>query len=393
MNIILVSILCGLAHAWDNQGHRIIGLIAGQYVKDRTAVYLEDTIEEVSRNAIPEGLGYVSIQADMKQNDTAYAWASAMHYAYTDEQCNPFNEKSDCPAGVCIVTAIAKFSTIASDPNASLSDRQEALMFLIHFMGDIHQPLHVGFWKDQGGSKLWLSDPDTHLHDVWDSVIVSRFIRKEAPKNLKRKWNYYTLAQDLVNEMEKKYDAENQAHSVPVPSDTSNYKLVKAYAADIASETTSHYTCKYAYRNERGWLIQPGDMLTKTYLEERWKIVKTQYMVAGYRLAMLLDSIAETFAAKSREIKQAARVKVTRSVPETKKTSNRFADLQVEMFSDSDESTDDDDKKKLAAHEESKKLTFSEIIKGSKKTESNNDKRGKVSKSHSVIKKSKGDKR
>ena len=383
MNFLVYLSVIGFARGWDNQGHRIIGLIAGRYVKDRTATYLEKTLDEfISVNAVPEGLAYVSIQADMKQNDTAYAWASPMHYAYTDEQCSPYNEKMDCPGGVCIVSAIAKFSTIASDPKASLKDRQEALMFLIHFMGDIHQPLHVGFWKDDGGSKLWLSDPDTHLHDVWDSVIVTRYIKKEAPNNLKRKWNYYTLADDLYGEMERIPDYQNQAISVPVPSDTSNYKKMNAYAGSLATETTGHYTCKLAYRNERGRSIQPGDMLTKTYLDDRWKIVKQQYMVAGYRLAMLLDTIAETFVVKDKEMRFALReksaAKIARSVAQSEpnKFSNRFNGLPVDSGSDSEDSHEepDDDKKKpvvaaaaTAPVSVPKKPTFAQIITGQRK--------------------------
>ena len=346
--------------AWDNQGHRIIALLGGYYVNDRTAKFLEKNLYG-TQNSLPERLAYVSIQADMKQNDTSYAWASPMHYAYTDYKCSPYVEKRDCPNGVCIVTAIAKFSSIASDPKASLEERKEALMFLIHFMGDIHQPLHIGFWKDDGGSKLWLMDPPTHLHDVWDSVIVSRYIKRLAPKNLHRKWNYYTLADDLLQELDTpsiNAEVEGIVSKIPVPMNSLDYKSMNDFAAAIASETTGQYTCKLAYRNENGQWIQYDDVLTKTYLDDRWKIVKRQYMVAGYRLALVLDLIAETFAQKANAIRLAA-VKPARAVvPVARSRSNRFADLMVAESSGTDSETnssdesDTDDRKKLKQKQE-----------------------------------------
>jgi hypothetical protein len=368
--ICLLSILFGTSLAWDNQGHRIIALIAGKYVKDRTASFLIEHLDDAEYRGISEGLAYISIQADMKQNDPKFAWASPMHYAYTTEQCSPYEEARDCPNRVCIVTAIAKFSAILSDPKTTTAARKEALMFLVHFMGDIHQPLHVGFWKDDGGSKLWLADPSTHLHDVWDSVIVTEFLDREASKNLKRKWNYYSLAEDILQEMAIALPERKTALSIAVPSDTSNYQAMNDYAARVATETTGQYTCKFAYRNERGRLIQPYDMLTKTYMEERWKVVKNQYKVAGYRLALVLDNIAETFWQKSKAQIQVAHAKTlwakskekiqvvannnvvkqtTRAVQ--KPSSNRFSGLYIssesEEPSDVDGSTtdeDDDDK-------------------------------------------------
>lgn len=368
--ICLLSILFGTSLAWDNQGHRIIALIAGKYVKDRTASFLIEHLDDAEYHGISEGLAYISVQADMKQNDPNFAWASPMHYAYTTEQCSPYDEARDCPGQVCIVTAIAKFTAILSDPKATTAARKEALMFLVHFVGDIHQPLHVGFWKDDGGSKLKLSDPRTHLHDVWDSVIVTRYIDKKASteewSNAKRQYNYYNLAGDILKEMSSTSQEKATALSIPVPSDTTNYQEMNDYAAKVATETTGEYTCKFAYRNEGGRLIQPYDMLTKTYMERRWSIVKNQYKVAGYRLAMILDNIAVTFGQKSKAQIQVSHAKTlwakskekiqvvannnvvkqtTRAVQ--KPSSNRFSGLYIssesEEQSDVDGSTTDED--------------------------------------------------
>ena len=66
------------------------------------------------------------------------------------------------------------FSTSLQDPNASLADKQLALRFVVHLVGDLHQPLHVGKCCDKGGNDVkvnWFGKP-TNLHAVWDLALV-----------------------------------------------------------------------------------------------------------------------------------------------------------------------------------------------------------------------------
>jgi hypothetical protein len=70
--------------------------------------------------------------------------------------------------------ALDKFSATLKDPNASRADKQTALRFVVHLVGDIHQPLHAGKCCDHGGNEVkvtWFGKP-TNLHAVWDSSIV-----------------------------------------------------------------------------------------------------------------------------------------------------------------------------------------------------------------------------
>jgi len=346
---------------WDNQGHRIIGLIAGNYVTETTEKFLRESIKTRAQD-IPRSMAYASVWADMRQNDAEYEWSIPMHFAFTDAECSEFDEARDCPNGKCLVTAIADFSVVASDPTKPKSIREEAVNFLIHLMGDIHQPLHIGFHKDEGGSKIWLSDPPKkNLHTVWDSVIITQHIEKELKKNKHRKWNYYTLAHDIMSDIGGNSDAV-AGGKIKVPSDTGNRDEMKAYAAAIASETTSSFTCKYAYKHEpqtelvydgRGNMIGSKlvahwiasyDLLSELYMKSRLKIVKGQYVRAGVRLAKLLNAIAAKYFAAKKELEPSVvHARKARLEPKHEPVvySNRFADLEDAGCSDDASTTDD----------------------------------------------------
>jgi hypothetical protein len=339
--LFLITALINQTFGWDNQGHRIIGLIAGNYIDDTTIKFLRESIELHSQD-IPRSIAYHSIWADMRQGDPEYEWSVPMHIANTDKSCSFFDEDRDCPKGVCLVTAIAKFSTIASNPKIKRIDREEAVKFLIHFIADAHQPLHVGFKEDEGGTKIMLQRPfSKHLHQVWDGYIITRYIEAKRKTNNQSTWNYYDLAMKIMNEIDSEY-IEKVANQIVPPQDTLDLESLKEYAAEIVSETSGLYTCNIAYKHEpvsvdvvdpirkkigtkliSSW-IQRGDSLSNEYLDRGLKVVVNQYVRAGIRLGELLDTIA----CKYFEMKDVGEAK---SGKETKSpTSNFFAVLDTD---------------------------------------------------------------
>ena len=73
-----------------------------------------------------------------------------------------------------MLESIQRFTAVLRDPQASRESKQEALRFLVHFVGDIHQPLHVGRRADRGGNSIpvTLFGQETNLHSVWDTGLV-----------------------------------------------------------------------------------------------------------------------------------------------------------------------------------------------------------------------------
>ena len=88
----------------------------------------------------------------------------------------PTTRRGDCPGGRCIVAAIAADHAVLANPASSIEDRAEALRFLIHFMGDLHQPMHVADNGDRGGNRriVYLDGDSTNLHAVWDGKLLER---------------------------------------------------------------------------------------------------------------------------------------------------------------------------------------------------------------------------
>jgi hypothetical protein len=74
------------------------------------------------------------------------------------------------------VTALAQFKATLLDKDASLEQKQLALRFIVHIIGDLHQPLHAGNGTDRGGNdvKVRFFWEDSNLHRVWDSQMLDR---------------------------------------------------------------------------------------------------------------------------------------------------------------------------------------------------------------------------
>ena len=98
------------------------------------------------------------------------------HYVNIPKNADTYEEDRDCPAAGCLVSAIQHFEQVLSDKNAPKQERADALKFLVHFIGDLHQPLHCGYREDKGGDwvKVRFYARKSTLHKVWDSDMLAR---------------------------------------------------------------------------------------------------------------------------------------------------------------------------------------------------------------------------
>jgi len=89
-----------------------------------------------------------------------------------------------CPlADVCLLTAIAADTAVLQDATASDADKLQALKFLGHWMGDLHQPLHISFQDDRGGNEVEVRGLCTpNLHAVWDTCLLTRGLGPQAAR-------------------------------------------------------------------------------------------------------------------------------------------------------------------------------------------------------------------
>jgi hypothetical protein len=176
----------------------------------------------------------------------------------------------------CVVVGIQRYAQyLTKEPSPSSSREIErrvlALRFLGHFVGDLHQPLHVGFIEDLGGNRINIhfananGNQDTdNLHAVWDGHIL-------------RKGSLTTIADaDALN-------AEITA--------TEAAQWAQLSIADWATE--SHTLARqHGYAKPDGTAVQDGDTLDDAYFTAALDVVKLQLKKAGVRLATLIEAAA-----------------------------------------------------------------------------------------------------
>lgn len=151
--------------AWGPNGHRIVGEIASKHLNAKAQ-------KEVKRILGTETLAQVAVWADFIKSDPNWRHANPWHYVSIPDgktyKSIDKNKKGD------VVSAIEKFTKVLANKKASKKERNEALKFLVHLVGDIHQPLHVGHAHDRGGNSVeveWFGE-DSNLHKVWDEDLI-----------------------------------------------------------------------------------------------------------------------------------------------------------------------------------------------------------------------------
>src|SRR5262245_27160798 len=154
------------AFAWGKTGHRVVAAIADTQLSGLARAH----IREILGGA--ESLDEAANWPDEMRSAPGAFWqktASPWHYVTV----NGIVYDHAPPEGDAL-EALARFRHTLQDPNASLADKQLALRFIVHLVGDLHQPMHAGKCCDKGGNDVkvtWMGKP-TNLHAVWDSAIV-----------------------------------------------------------------------------------------------------------------------------------------------------------------------------------------------------------------------------
>jgi hypothetical protein len=163
---IAVLSLAPPAHSWGTLGHRIVAGIAEREAGDRARSRLRIYLEKEG------GLGEAAV------------WASDMHLLRPETErwhfvrippgAMEFDLNRDCPERDCITAKIREFEGIARLGIRDRDEVAEAIKFLIHLAGDLHQPLHTGYAEDHSGRDIPVvfSGRQTNLYDLWDSTLV-----------------------------------------------------------------------------------------------------------------------------------------------------------------------------------------------------------------------------
>jgi hypothetical protein len=172
------------AAAWWEYGHQTTAEVALKLVKPRTRQSILWLLRQQKVLETPtcpaRTIEEASVWPDcIKTLGDRFSYAYTWHFQDVDI-CKPFDLKEPCAGGNCISAQIARAQRMIADRELPTRDRLMALAFLVHFVGDLHQPLHGSEHDgDQGGNKVKASYgfiPRTNLHSIWDGLLADRAI-------------------------------------------------------------------------------------------------------------------------------------------------------------------------------------------------------------------------
>ncbi|MGY0634940.1 S1/P1 nuclease [Luteimonas sp. A478] len=180
--LLLAALLCVIAapaHAWGGRGHRLVGHVAESGLAPAARAQV-DALLQGEEDPENRSLAGIATWADeLRGSDPDLGRRSARwHYVNIGEDDCSYQADQHCPDGNCVVAAIDDQAAILGDLNRSNAERLQALKFVVHFVGDVHQPMHAGYAHDRGGNDVQLNLRDgtrngygTNLHALWDGSL------------------------------------------------------------------------------------------------------------------------------------------------------------------------------------------------------------------------------
>ncbi len=210
--LLWLSISFGLV-SWGRTGHSTIGLIAANHLNDKAKAGIAALLNG-------ESLADVASWADDNRNRTTAGW----HYINVKLGLSFDEFKKQVESKEDVYTALVKEEGILANGKASSSDRAIALKYIVHFVGDIHQPMHVSRAEDKGGNTIQVryDGKGTNLHSLWDTKMLehaglgaaqlAQQFDKATPGQIRKwqgdpqmvwAWESYRISSELYGEVAK----------------------------------------------------------------------------------------------------------------------------------------------------------------------------------------------
>jgi len=213
--------------AWGHEGHQIIALIAEHYMTATAKAKATALLDGTSIEA-------VASWADDYRHD--HAETAPWHYIDCPLAEPRIDMARDCPHGDCVVAKTEQFLGTLRDPATTKAAKAEALKFVVHFVGDLHQPLHDEDNHDKGGNTRYVvfeRHPD-NLHWVWDTGLLEHISRDPQ-----------ALAEELERRITTRDVADWEKGSILDWADE-GHQLAQAVAyGDLGNESPAPITAEY----------------------------------------------------------------------------------------------------------------------------------------------------
>jgi len=264
---LVISSLCRVSWSWGKEGHMMVAQIAA----DRLSGSASNIVNQfIGSNT----LASIAPKPDDYDHSPEGRWSGPCHYCNLPRDATSFNMKY-CPRE-CVVKSIKNYTQILSSEESSpfqcdftLGIEPCALEFLVHYVGDVHQPLHVSYADDEGGNKVEVEffNRRMNLHAVWDEGIIQR-------------WNsdYQSATKELESIIAANPDQVN--------------RYLKVVDPVIWANESYTYVLNTVY-NFGSTAAVP--QLGAAYYDRNLPIVKQRLIAAGVRLGQLLNNILVGF--------------------------------------------------------------------------------------------------
>ncbi len=180
--------------AWGKTGHRIVGEIAETYLTKNA----KDQIKKLMGH---HNISRMTVWADEIKSDPDWKHANNWHWCTIPDG---ENYSKGAHEGLA-VEKVKEFISLLKTKQSTLEEKQIALKFLVHIIGDLHQPLHVGNGKDRGGNSIrikWFGEA-TNLHSIWDTKLIdfqklsyteyAHYLLIDEDRSMIRKWQADSL--------------------------------------------------------------------------------------------------------------------------------------------------------------------------------------------------------
>ena len=285
MKLLLVLVCLSLplrAFAWGKEGHEIVAYLAYNLLSPATRIKVTHLLSDTPGTVGPElmvGAAFwpdeikrkpgtpVTIFTDFKVRNAA----GTHPFHYSDMAGEHYNPATDSEHGKSVVSAIERCKEVLNGGGYTRAQKQEALKFLIHFVGDIHQPLHAGRKSDKGGNDIHIAaflnrHPANgfNLHEAWDTLLI----------------------QSKSRDPQRYAEAIHAGLSTPVVAGFLKERDTVKWLEESHTLALSH-----AYVDAGGHAVVNGASLGSDYTKQNLPVVEQQLARAGVRLAALLDEL------------------------------------------------------------------------------------------------------
>jgi hypothetical protein len=273
--VFLATLLFGqLASCWGVLGHRTVAYVAAQYLTPEATTYVAGLINH-------QDISEAALWADKIRYIPGFAYSRAWHYIDAQDdpprQCG-LNFTRDClPTAGCAVSALVNQTQRVNDLTLDHWDRGQAVRWVLHLIGDIHQPLHTEA-EDRGGNEIpvMFHGRHTNLHAVWDTAMPEKYAGRADGMVAARMWaeRLYKADPDPDNSLTEECQDL---------SDTQTCALL--WAGDA-----NKFVCTYVLKDDVEGV--EGVDLSGGYYEGAVPVIDEMIAKAGRRLGAWLNALA-----------------------------------------------------------------------------------------------------